>query len=146
MEKDGGIAADVSLQVQKKLWVAGDLASIGGVRIEHWRLAQQHGRIAASGMLQALGHAEPAVAEAPVPFFWTAHFGKRFGYVGHAEQWDDLQVDGSLPDTKFLAYYLKGGKVAAILGCGKDAAIAMLAEAMRDPLTLDQARQTAGRA
>jgi NADPH-dependent 2,4-dienoyl-CoA reductase/sulfur reductase-like enzyme/nitrite reductase/ring-hydroxylating ferredoxin subunit len=146
LQEDGGIASEASLKVQNKLWIAGDLAAVGGARIEHWRLAEQHGRIAAAGYLASLGNPLPAQQSQPgkpVPFFWTAHFGKRFGYIGQAEAWDELQVDGSLVDQKFLAYYMKGGRVAAVLGCGKDAAVAHLAERMRRPLTLEEARQSA---
>ena len=144
MEDDGGIPVDKSLKTAEKLWVAGDLASVGGTRIEHWRLAEQHGRTAAFGMLRALGGGSGKAAFDGVPFFWTAHFGKRFGYVGHAEKWEDLQVDGSLGDAKFLAYYIKDNAVKAVLGCGKDSAIAALAESMRETLTLEQARRMAG--
>ncbi len=158
-EDDGGIPVDNTLQAAEKLWVAGDLASVGGTRIEHWRLAQQHGRTAAFAMLQEPGAAgsfgaaggspgeaggSPGTAAfTGVPFFWTAHFGKRFGYVGHAEKWDDLQVDGSLGDAKFLAYYVKDNAVQAVLGCGRDSAIAALAESLRTTLTLEQARKVA---
>lgn len=140
LNDDGGVPSDETLKVQKKLWIAGDIAAVNGTRIEHWRLAEQHGRQAAMGFLASLGAKAPANPGKPVPFFWTAHFGKRFGYIGHAETWDDLQVDGSLSDAKFLAFYMKDGRVAAILACGKDAAVAHLAERMRLPLTLEQAR------
>jgi NADPH-dependent 2,4-dienoyl-CoA reductase/sulfur reductase-like enzyme/nitrite reductase/ring-hydroxylating ferredoxin subunit len=151
MEDDGGIPVDKTLKTADKLWVAGDLASVGGTRIEHWRLAQQHGRTAAFGILHTLGGGSSGsgsggsseAAFDGVPFFWTAHFGKRFAYVGHAEKWDDLQVDGSLGDAKFLAYYMKDNTVEAVLGCGRDSAIAALAESMRETLTLDQARRIA---
>nr|WP_233581546.1 FAD-dependent oxidoreductase [Acidipila sp. EB88] len=161
LEQDGGIPVAPSLQAAPHVWVAGDVASVEGVRIEHWRLAQQHGRSAAGAMLLALG-ASPLELPAPerepfhgVPFFWTAHFGKRFGYVGHASDWDELQIDGELgtapdgsatTDPAFLAYYVKDQQVAAILGCGKDSAIAALAESMRSPLTLTEARTAAANA
>jgi NADPH-dependent 2,4-dienoyl-CoA reductase/sulfur reductase-like enzyme/nitrite reductase/ring-hydroxylating ferredoxin subunit len=151
LEKDGGIPTDDTLRAGPKLWVAGDLASVGGTRIEHWRLAEQHGRNAALGMLAALA---PSTASSPVPsegapapnivpFFWTAHFGKRFAYIGHAQSWDDVQVDGSLGDQNFLAYYLKEDKVEAMLGCGHDAAIAALSSRMHQKLTLKEARNVA---
>lgn len=143
LEDDGGIPVTETLKAAAKLWVAGDAAAVNGSRIEHWRLAEQHGRTAAAGMLRKPGaHATPASESFHgVPFFWTAHFGKRFGYVGHAEQWDELQVDGSIGDNKFLAYYVKSNAVKAVLGCGRDAALAMLAESMRKTLTLEQARK-----
>jgi hypothetical protein len=121
---------------------------VGGTRIEHWRLAEQHGRNAALGMLASLAPSTTPFEAAPgiVPFFWTAHFGKRFAYVGHAEGWDELQVDGSVGDLNFLAYYLKDEKVEAILGCGKDAAIAALSTRMQQKLSLEEAREAAANA
>ena len=146
LEEDGGVPVNQTLKAAPNVWVAGDAASVNGVRIEHWRLAEQHGRTAAFGMVHKPGAHVTRGAESfeGVPFFWTAHFGKRFGYVGHASQWDELQVDGSLGDAKFLAYYVKGNAVKAVLGCGRDSAIAMLAESMRKTLTLEQARRAAG--
>ena len=152
LEKDGGVPVTETLQAAPKLWVGGDAASVNGTRIEHWRLAEQHGRTAAAGMLrrpgaQATPHGETFHG---VPFFWTAHFGKRFGYVGHATEWDELQIDGEVANEKgepsFLAYYVKANAVKAVFGCGKDAAMAMLAESMRKTLTLDQARAAAAAA
>ncbi len=146
MEDDGGIPVDATLKAAAKLWVAGDAASVHGTRIEHWRLAEQHGRTAAFGMLHKPGAHATLASESysGVPFFWTFHFGKRFGYVGHADTWDDLQVDGSLADGSFLAYYVQGNAVKAVLSCGKDTETAMLAESMRKTLTLEQARKAAG--
>ena len=149
LEKDGGVPVGDSLQAAAKLWVGGDVASVNGTRIEHWRVAEQHGRAAAAGMLRAMGAPGAPLGETlhRVPFFWTLHFGKRFGYVGHAEDWDDLQVDGALSGegegAKFLAYYVKGNAVKAVFGCGRDTAMAMLAEQMRKTLTLGEARAAA---
>ena len=149
LEEDGSLSVDRSLKLAPKLWVAGDVATVDGVRIEHWRLAQQHGRTAAFGMA-GLAEAGPDTKKPSrydgVPFFWTFHFGKRFGYVGHAAKWDSLQVDGALGEANFLAYYLVGDKVAAVFGCGRDSAMAMLAESLRQPLTLAQARAAAASA
>ena len=152
LEEDGGVPVSGTLKAGAKLWVGGDAASVNGVRIEHWRLAEQHGRAAAHGMLRRPGaHATLArESSEEVPFFWTAHFGKRFGYVGHAEAWDRVEVDGVLGgqqgagEPKFLAYYVKGNAVRAVLGCGRDTGLAMLAERMRKTLTLEQARGAAG--
>ena len=149
LEKDGGVPVTEPLQAAPKLWVGGDAAAVNGMRIEHWRLAEQHGRTAAAGMMRKPG-AQATLHEESfhgVPFFWTAHFGKRFGYVGHASEWDELQIDGEVTNEKnepaFLAYYVKSNAVKAVFGCGKDAAMAALAESMRKTLTLEQARAAA---
>ncbi len=147
-EDDGGIPVDETLKAAPNVWVAGDAASVNGTRIEHWRLAEQHGRVAAAGILRKPGAHATRAEESyhGVPFFWTAHFGKRFGYLGHADKWDELQIDGSTENAEFLAYYVQGNAVRAVFGCGKDAALAMLAESMRKTLTLDQARSAAAQA
>ena len=146
LEKDGGVPVNASLQAAAKLWVGGDIATVNNTRIEHWRVAEQHGRAFAAEILKGPGVPSPAPegqALHEVPFFWTAHFGKQFRYVGHAEKWDDLQIDGSLAEAKFLAYYVKSNAVKAVFGCGRDTALAMLAERMRTTLTLEQARKAA---
>ena len=141
--KKGGFAVGRNLRLTPAVWCAGDIASVDGTRIEHWRLAEQHGRTAAEAMFAyATGNAHgPAYPFSGVPFFWTAHFGKRFGYAGHANSWDDIVLDGDPETLSFLAYYVKDGKIAAVLACGRDTALAALMEPLREPLTLDQARQ-----
>ena len=134
--KGGGVGADTSLRARGAVWVAGDIANVEGTRIEHWRLAQQHGRTAAFAML-----GREATYDG-VPFFWTFHFGKRLGYLGHAEEWDEIVIDGDVAGLDFLAYYRKGDVVAAILSCGRDSETARLAEVMRGRPTLEQVRQS----
>jgi NADPH-dependent 2,4-dienoyl-CoA reductase/sulfur reductase-like enzyme/nitrite reductase/ring-hydroxylating ferredoxin subunit len=135
----GLVEAANSCQVLPFLWAAGDVTSVNGVHIEHWRIAQQQGRTAALGML--------TIESLPgVPYFWTYHFGKRLAYAGHAENWDELVIDGDLENLNFLAYYLQDGKVAAVLGCNQETALALLTEKLRQPLTLADARAAAAAA
>ncbi len=137
--ENGGLAADATLRVGPDLWAAGDIASPAGwPRIEHWRLAQQHGRIAAMGMLGQ------AAAYDGVPFFWSAQAGKRLQSLGHAAGWDDVAYDGNVEAFDFTAWYLKEGRVIAALICGRDRAASILSDAMRQPLTLQQARAAVG--
>ena len=117
---DGGIETDAALRVADGLFAAGDVAAVPDasgrrVRIEHWRLAQQHGRAAARAML---GATEPFRG---VPFFWTGQFGVTLRYVGHAESPDETVVVGSLGDRKFVAYVIEDGRAVAALAVGRDA-------------------------
>ena len=133
--EDGGLQADASLRVCDGIWAAGDIASVSGwPRIEHWRVAQQHGRIAALRML-----GKEAAYEG-VPFFWSAQAGKRLQMLGHASGWDDIAYDGDVEGFDFTAWYVKAGQVQATLICGRDRAASILSHAMRKPLTLAASR------
>ena len=138
-EEDGSLRVDGGMQLRDGLWAAGDIATFPladkPLRIEHWRLAQQQGRIAALNML---GGAE---RYADVPFFWTYHFGKRIDYLGHAEQWDDIVYIGEPEKFEFVALLCQCGTVAAIVACKYERAVALLAERMKQPLSVQEALQ-----
>ena len=125
---DGGIVVDAHLCAAPGLYAAGDIASFPygtngkPVRVEHWRVAEQHGRVAALNML---GHAVRCDA---VPVFWTIQYMKRLDYVGHAAEWDSVVLHGDLGEPEFLAYYVKDGRVAAAAGMGRDQDTAALIE------------------
>ncbi len=131
--EDGGIVVDANLCVAPGLYAAGDIASFPHrgdgepIRVEHWRVAEQHGRVAALNML---GHATRYDA---VPFFWTIQYMKRLDYVGHAAEWDSVVLHGDasggdVGKLGFLAYYVKDGRVAAAAGLGRDEDTAALIE------------------
>ncbi len=134
----GGIRVDASLRAAANVWVAGDIAAVDNHRIEHWRVAQQHGRVAAISMM---GNETQCTG---VPFFWTYHFGKRIDYLGASEEWDEIVFDGDPEEMKFIAFYLKHERgeriVQAILSCERESETAMFAEMMRSPVTLAQAQ------
>lgn len=121
-EDDGGLRTGPDLAVEglEGVFAAGDVARVptpwGPVRIEHWRVARQHGARAARAML---GKPE---GEIDVPFFWTA-LGRQYRYLGHAEGWDEIRMDGEATGD-FVARYVKDGRVMALLGAGRDAEIA----------------------
>jgi NADPH-dependent 2,4-dienoyl-CoA reductase/sulfur reductase-like enzyme/nitrite reductase/ring-hydroxylating ferredoxin subunit len=135
--RDGGIIVDRALRAADGLYAVGDCAVFpyGGdhLRIEHWRVAQQHGRVAALNLAGVPSHYES------VPFFWTYHFGLRFEYLGHAEQWDRLYIDGELADHRFVALQIRGEHVAGIIACQREQTTALLIERMRHPLTISEA-------
>lgn len=130
-EKDGGVVVDQYLRAASNVYAAGDIAQFPHfitqvpVRIEHWRLAMQHGRIAACNM------ASQQIPFKSVPFFWTGQFDLKLRYVGHAEDYDDVIIQGGLEKKSFLAFYVKGQQVLAVAGIGRDRAIAAISELMR---------------
>jgi NADPH-dependent 2,4-dienoyl-CoA reductase/sulfur reductase-like enzyme/nitrite reductase/ring-hydroxylating ferredoxin subunit len=128
LDKDGGLSVNAQLLAAPKVYAAGDiarfpLAATGQpARIEHWRLAQQHGAVAARNML---GQQQ---AYAAAPFFWTQQYGKSLRYAGHAEQWDEIIYHGEVEKHDFLAFYVQAGRVAAVAGMGRDADMIYIAE------------------
>lgn len=121
-EKDKSISVDEHLLAADGLYAAGDIARFpdarndqSPIRIEHWRMALQQGRTAALNLMGL-----PENVGDYVPFFWTNQYDKRLSYVGHAEDWDDLFIDGSVADQTFMAFYSQAGKVLAVASMNRD--------------------------
>lgn len=129
LAKDGKVAVDANLKAANRLWVGGDVAEFPlrgrdySARIEHWRVAEQHGRHAARAMLGDESEFSG------VPFFWSAQYGP-IHYVGHAESYDDVHIEGDIENGSYTAFYIKNGKVIAGIGRGKADVTAELHAAM----------------
>jgi len=130
-ERDGSLLVDETLRVSEGLYAIGDLARFPDwrsgipIRVEHWRVAAQHGRIAGANV------AGRRLAYRGVPYFWTRQFGVTLHYIGHAEGWDEIHIDGELEKRSFIAYYLKDDKVHAVAGMEKERELAELEERIR---------------
>ncbi|AFM23975.1 FAD-dependent oxidoreductase [Desulfomonile tiedjei] len=128
---DGSVAVNEYFQAGEHVYAAGDIATFPywysgeRLRIEHWRTAEQQGRIAGHKMT---GKAIPFMS---IPFFWTTQVGLYFRYVGHATDWDDIIVHGSISSKKFVAYYVKGNRVLAAAGNDTEKEMATIEELMR---------------
>lgn len=118
---DGGIAVGPDLRVADGVWVAGDIASVttNGRHIEHWRVAEQHGWVAAAQMLGLSRLADNA------PFFWTNQFGVRVDVTGQTSSEAEIVVDGDLEADQptFIAWYLDGDRVVGAAAIQNDHAI-----------------------
>ena len=133
INRDGSISVDSRMRMTQDVWAAGDIAqfpdwrTMRPIRIEHWRSAQQMGRCAAHNM---------AGMDAPytgVPFFWTFQYRTVLQYVGHAAQYDAVEIYGDVDGGKFLSMYLQDGRVLAVAGCDEDLKIAAAAEILKRP-------------
>jgi 3-phenylpropionate/trans-cinnamate dioxygenase ferredoxin reductase component len=123
IELDNGIVVDRFTRTNvEDVFAAGDVANhespIFGtrVRVEHWQNAIKHGKAAALNMLDRQAPYED------VYWFWSDQYDVNLQYSGYHHEWDQIVVRGSLGGRDFAAFYVKGGRVQAVVGLnrGKD--------------------------
>jgi len=102
------------------IYAAGDIArwpdphTGDKLRIEHWVVAERQGQAVARNMMGQ------RTCFADVPFFWSQHYDLPINYVGHAEKWDKLEIEGDIAARDCLVRYRRNGKVLAVASIYRD--------------------------
>lgn len=127
LAESAGLKVDIGVTVDEymrtsdpDIYAAGDIAawphgsSGERIRVEHWNVAQQQGRVAARNLL---GAREPY---RQVPFFWSQHYDVSINYVGYAPEWDHIEQQGRPEDRDCAFTYFLSGKRLAMASISRD--------------------------
>lgn len=114
--QENGVLVDGCCRAsQPDVYAAGDVANqlhplFGRVRVEHYNNAEKQGRAAARSMLGS------TIPYDYVHSFWSDQYEHKLEYVGHATNWDQFVVRGSVEERKLVGFYLREGEIHAAVG------------------------------
>jgi NADPH-dependent 2,4-dienoyl-CoA reductase/sulfur reductase-like enzyme/nitrite reductase/ring-hydroxylating ferredoxin subunit len=131
---DRGVLVDSYLETNAPgIFAAGDIArwpdphTGENLRIEHWVVAERQGQCVARNML---GQKQRFTE---VPFFWSQHYDVPINYVGHAEEWDEVRVEGDIGGRDCLVRYRRRGRTLAAASIYRDL------DSLKEEMAMEQA-------
>lgn len=131
-----GVYVDSQLQWRDGVYALGDIANASGQmgrqRIEHWRVALQHGLVTAAAIVN---DSSVDTLDARIPFFWTMQYGKSLRYSGHAATPDYSLLFGSPETLDYIEYYFddegEDSRASAASTLGRDKELVAFSELLR---------------
>ncbi|AGP49620.1 FAD-dependent pyridine nucleotide-disulfide oxidoreductase [Psychrobacter sp. G] len=131
-----GVKVDKHLQLRDGVYALGDIAKapnqLGRMRIEHWRVALQHGMVTAAAILN---DDKVKSLQERIPFFWTMQYGKSLRYSGHAATPDHGILMGSPDSFNYIEYYFddedENTRASAASSLGRDKELVAFSELLR---------------
>ena len=131
-----GVQVDEHLQLRDGVYALGDIAKapnqLGRLRIEHWRVALQHGMVTAAAILN---DDKVKSLQERIPFFWTMQYGKSWRYSGHAATPNHGILIGSPDSFNYIEYYFdnegENTRASAASSFGRDKELVAFSELLR---------------
>ena len=144
-----GVQVDEHLQLRDDVYALGDIAKapsqLGRMRIEHWRVALQHGMVTAAAILN---DDKVKSLKERIPFFWTMQYGKSLRYSGHAATPDHGILMGSPDSFNYIEYYFdnegENTCASASSSLGRDKELVAFSELLRQGHAPTRAQINAG--
>ena len=144
-----GVQVDEHLQLRDGVYALGDIAKapnqLGRMRIEHWRVALQHGMVTAAAILN---DDKVKSLQERIPFFWTMQYGKSLRYSGHAATPDHGILMGSPDSFNYIEYYFddedENMRASAASSLGRDKELVAFSELLRQGHAPTRAQINAG--
>ena len=119
------------------IYAAGDVANHyhplfdRRMRVEHFDNATRQGATAALNMLgERTRYDDPH-------WFWSDQYDHSLQYAGHAEQWDEVVVRGSLEARDFVAFFLLDGRLAGAFALNRGGEIMLTKELLARRITVE---------
>jgi 3-phenylpropionate/trans-cinnamate dioxygenase ferredoxin reductase subunit len=111
---DNGVLVDEGLRTSlPNVFAAGDVANAWHpfygerIRTEHWANALNQGPAAARAMLGQ------TVRYDRIPYFFSDQYEVGMEYSGYATDWDQVVIRGDAGEARFVAFWLREGRVVA---------------------------------
>ncbi len=138
---DNGIVVDDQCRTNVPgIFAAGDVANhyhpvcARQMRVEHWQNGVKQGAAAARSML---GRGQ---SYDEVHWFWSDQFDANIQYAGFHAASDTIVVRGSLPERKFLAFYLADARVESVVAINQGRDLRRTLPIIKARVAVDPAR------